>query len=138
MAKSVSILRPNRNYNAKTIWDEKLNADLVDVYLASESTRPGFTKRLKSLWDAKHPEHNFNAKLLNERAKRLQRKIAPIESVHAEIIDDRTNCSRSAAIATNNRVEFVVDPDIHTRTNVRIKQKLENGPMKTCWFLLTI
>ena len=117
MAKSVSILRPNRNYNAKTIWDEKLNADLVDVYLASESTRPGFTKRLKSLWDAKHPEHNFNAKLLNERAKRLQRKIAPIESVHAEIIDDRTNCSRSAAIATNNRVEFVVDPDVETRWN---------------------
>jgi hypothetical protein len=74
MAKSVSLLRPNRKYDVTFKWSEELNKDLCDADLASERERPGFMKRLKSVWDAKHPEHNFSAKLLNERAKRLRSK----------------------------------------------------------------
>lgn len=79
MAKSVSLLRPNRNYNEKFTWTDELNSDLYDMYSSCDRSKPGFMRRLKDLWDAKHPEHQLNSKLLNEKAKRLHQKIATIE-----------------------------------------------------------
>ena len=51
-----------------------LNKDLYQLYEESEPSKAGFMKRLKSLWDAKHPEIQITAKNLNEQAKRIAKK----------------------------------------------------------------
>ncbi|GAB1605922.1 hypothetical protein Ahia01_000874600 [Argonauta hians] len=75
MAKSISLLRPNRDYYREQIkWTYELNQRLYRAYVDSNPKCPGFTKRLLTLWKEEFPETQMTAKHLNEQAKRIIKK----------------------------------------------------------------
>ena len=71
MAKSTSLLRPNRDYNQSIQWNYDLNKQLYDAYVESEPKRFGFMQRLKRMWNINHPVLDLGPKHLNESAKRI-------------------------------------------------------------------
>ena len=132
-------VRRNRDYSEKFTWTEDLNKDLYQLYVIAKQEGPGFMKRLKLAWDAKHPQLNyFNEKQLRQQAwqygkKRearsdrndyttanaLSRPIVEYETVPNNILDTELgekflqNFARFADLALDER-------PCDTRSNVRI------------------
>ena len=116
MASLVSLRRPKRNYQQQIKWSYSLNKELNKMYEECDPTKSGFTKRLKSLWDAQHPDMPLTAKHLNEQAKRIIKKSLVFNSNFKDPIDQRnkgsvTACDESGpdncALPTDWRPDFL-------------------------------
>ena len=70
----VSYRRPNRDYSKSITWTYELNKDVYDIYIMVKSDESGYIKRMKEMWDKIHPELEFAAKNLRERAMRIINK----------------------------------------------------------------
>ena len=96
-----------------------MNKELYKCDIDSEPSKRGFMKRLKSLWDLRHPEINLSAKHLNEQAKRIERKnlIFIAETGDAATIDypsdgQDANASHSNALLQQSRSAERLDPRV--------------------------
>ena len=54
--KKISYKRPDRNYAKQTRWTFEMNKDVYECYLQVERDKPGYMRRLKTLWDEIQPE----------------------------------------------------------------------------------
>ena len=70
-----SYRRPNRDYSKSIEWSYELHKDVYDIYLkAKADPKPGYMKRMKTLWNNKHPTIEISEKSLRERAVRVIQK----------------------------------------------------------------
>ena len=113
MKQSVSLRRPNRDYQHTIKWTNELNTDLLKVYNLSEPFRNGFMKRLKILWDEQHPEFDISSKHLNEQSKRIIRNnlvYIPDKTKEDQVaLDNSDHCADSSS--HESRVHSDADND---------------------------
>ena len=73
--KKIFYKRPNRNYAKQTRWTFEMNKDVYECYLQAERDKPGYMKRLKTLWDEIRPEYaHLSDKNLRDRVDRIIKK----------------------------------------------------------------
>ena len=92
--------RKNRDYTSSFTWTYELNQDVYHCYTkAKENPAIGYTKRLKMLWDEKHPELNhFNEKQLRLQATRFEKRLV------FDVVPEGEESTRADA-ASQNTIE---------------------------------
>ena len=83
--KNISI-RKNRDYSKDFEWTADLKQDVYNCYLeAKRDPSKGYTKRLKALWDEKHPSYaHLNEKTLRQRATFVEAKLRQGQPIDQE------------------------------------------------------
>ena len=70
----VSYCRPTRDYTKSRKWSYKMNKELHEMYIKCKPTVYGYMKRLKEIWDEKHPDENLEPRHLAEQVRNIKKK----------------------------------------------------------------
>ena len=73
-ATGVAYCRPTRDYTKSRKWSYEMNKELYEMYIKSKPTVYGYMKRLKEIWDEKHPDKNLEPRHLVEQVRNIKKK----------------------------------------------------------------
>ena len=118
--------RKNRDYTSSFTWTYELNQDVYHCYTkAKENPAVGYTKRLKKLWDEKHPElDTFNEKQLSLQAKRYEKKI--VFDVVPEGRDQQTAQETVTSSNAPANDDEILDVPCESDVNVDVENEVVN------------
>ena len=111
---NISFRKSNRNYSESISWTEEMNEVVYNFYVeARRNPSRGYMKRLKTLWDAKHPNYShFTENHLRQKATHVERKkeennqeVGVQEEVIVESIDLGENIINEAETQNVNNAD---------------------------------
>ena len=69
----VSYCRPTRDYTKSRKWSYEMNKELYEMYIKCKPTVYGYMKRLKEIWDEKHPDEHLEPRHLAEQVRNIKK-----------------------------------------------------------------
>ena len=132
-------MRWNRDYSVKGTWTYELNKDLYDCYVEADRSVYGYSRHMKTLWDARHPEYShMTAKHLTTQISGIQKKKLILESTQnsTQTETERTIVSQKDNSGTNHQketenisqaVNATGNPQVQLNVTKEQENKFEDG-----------